>query len=68
MKRRIYVDTSVVGGCLDKEFMEASRRLFQRFAAGEDILMISELTRLELGRAPEEVREVLKGVPHQFIE
>ena len=22
MKRRIYVDTSVVGGCLDKEFME----------------------------------------------
>jgi predicted nucleic acid-binding protein len=68
MRRRIYVDTSVVGGCLDAEFADASRRLFQRFIAGEDILIVSELTRLEVGRAPEDVREVLRGVPPQFVE
>jgi predicted nucleic acid-binding protein len=68
MIRRIYVDTSVVGGCLDEEFADASRKLFQRFIAGEDILVISELTRLEVGRAPEDVREVLSGVSAQFVE
>lgn len=68
MKRRIYVDTSVIGGCLDEEFEEPSRKLFQRFIAREDVLIISELTRLELVRAPEEVRGVLSGVPSQFME
>ncbi|HEV2851497.1 MAG TPA: PIN domain protein [Thermoanaerobaculia bacterium] len=68
MRRRIYVDTSVVGGCLDEEFADASQRLFQRFIAGEDILIVSDLTRLEVGRAPEDVREVLSGVPPQFVE
>lgn len=63
MTRRIYTDTSVIGGCLDEEFEEASQRLFDRFRAGKDIIVVSELTTLELANAPEAVREVLNGVP-----
>lgn len=28
MKQRIYIDTSVIGGCLDDEFKEFSTKLF----------------------------------------
>lgn len=31
MKRRIYTDTSAIGGCLDEEFRTASTQLFDRF-------------------------------------
>jgi predicted nucleic acid-binding protein len=65
---RIYVDTSVIGGCLDPEFEVASRRLFQRFEAGECILAISDLTLLELQGAPEPVRKVLERVPRGHWE
>jgi predicted nucleic acid-binding protein len=68
MRRRIYVDTSVFGGCFDEEFEVPSRQLFERFRGGEDILVISELTRLELGSAPTRVRELLDGVPALNVE
>ena len=32
---RIYIDTSVIGGYLDKEFKEASQKLINRFIKGE---------------------------------
>jgi hypothetical protein len=44
MRRRIYTDTSVVGGCLDEEFSTYSIQLFDRFRAGLDILILSDLT------------------------
>ncbi|MEW6358634.1 MAG: PIN domain-containing protein [Planctomycetota bacterium] len=68
MKRRIYVDTSVIGGCLDKEFWRPSRVLFERFEAGEDILVISDLTLKELQQAPSEVRAVLEKMDAEFVE
>ena len=40
MKLRIYTDTSVIGGCLDEEFAEASRRLFDKFKVGEAIIVV----------------------------
>ena len=55
MKRRIYTDTSAIGGCLDDEFEESSRQLFDRFMRGEDVIIISDLTLLELEEAPQEV-------------
>jgi predicted nucleic acid-binding protein len=61
--RRIYADTSVIGGCLDVEFEDASRALFDRFRAGHDRLVISDLTLLELEGAPQAVRDVLATVP-----
>ncbi|MFL6201508.1 MAG: PIN domain protein [Thermoanaerobaculia bacterium] len=68
MRRRIYTDTSVVGGCLDDEFSTYSLQLFDRFRAGLDILVLSDLTLAELGGAPPQVREVLQTVPGSMLE
>jgi predicted nucleic acid-binding protein len=68
MKRRIYTDTSVVGGCLDEEFEAYSTQLFNRFRAGLDTLVLSDLTLAELAGAPSKVREVLQTVPEDLIE
>ncbi len=65
---RIYVDTSVFGGCLEPEFELASRRLFARFRTGEDILVISDTIAAELDRAPQPVQDVLADVPVAFVE
>ena len=34
MKLRIYIDTSVIGGCLDKEFQNASMEVIDKFKRG----------------------------------
>jgi hypothetical protein len=68
MRRRIYTDTSVIGGCLDDEFEEFSGLLIQRFISGSSTLVLSDLTRLELSRAPEAVRAVLDGIPSAIME
>lgn len=65
---RVYTDTSAVGGCLDPEFSEASERLFHQFRSGKLILVLSDLTLLELERAPPGVRAVLDGVPTEHRE
>ena len=62
MKRRIYTDTSVIGGCLDEESEEPSRALFDRFLRGEDVVIISELTLLRLEGAPPEVQAIWEEV------
>ena len=66
--QRIYVDTSVIGGYFDPEFKFATRRLFQMFVRGEARMVISELTREELERAPAHVRAVLSKVPPRYLE
>jgi hypothetical protein len=71
MKRRIYTDTSVIGGCLDVEFEDASRKLLDMFKTGEAILVLSDLTLLELQGAPASVRAVLEEVPaahREYVE
>jgi hypothetical protein len=68
MKARIYVDTSVVGGCEDDEFAEHSLQLMAYFTRGDYVLVLSSLTVQELAAAPIEVRRHLAGVPEQHIE
>ena len=51
-KLRVYIDTSVIGGCLDEEFEGPSRRLIERCARGEITLVISEVTSRELAPRP----------------
>jgi len=68
MKRRIYTDTSVIGGCFDLEFSASSVQLFDRFRRGLDTLVLSDLTLAELEGAPSRVRQVLEGVPDDFLE
>jgi len=63
MKPRIYTDTSVIGGCLDREFQVGSEALFEWFESGSAIMMISDLTLSELENAPPRVRERFNCVP-----
>jgi len=68
MKLRIYIDTSVIGGSLDEEFKDASMRLINRSKHGQIILVISELTELELTDAPQAVQDIFKEIPEENIE
>ena len=68
MRLMIYIDTSVIGGCLDKEFQNASRQLIDKFKQGEMIAVISELTTLELKDAPQEVRDIIREIPEENID
>jgi len=68
MKLRIYVDTSVIGGCLDEEFAEWSNALCDEFRAGTKVAVISDLTRLELEEAPGNIRALLASIPEAHRE
>jgi len=59
---------SLIGGCLDPEFREPSTRLIQLFKSGRALLVLSDLTQLELDGAPERVRRVLDSIPEAFRE
>lgn len=67
-KLHIYADTSVIGGCEDEEFSAVTRRLWSKFRTGECVLVISDLTLLEIEGAPQGVRGHLEGIPagHQI--
>ena len=40
MTLRIYTDTSVIGGCLDREFQVPSSRLVEKFKPGEAVIVL----------------------------
>ncbi len=65
---RIYVDTSVIGGCFDPEFMEFSLSLFRQIDNNLWIAIVSDITLQELARAPQEVRELIAGIEQANIE
>ena len=64
---RVYVDTSVFGGTTDEEFAVASRRFFESVHRGEFVVLVFQITMDELTGAPDEVRQVLKDLPHGCI-
>ena len=71
MKRRIYADTSVIGGCVDAEFEKASKLLMETFRRSEATLVICSLTLLELASAPAAVQAALSRVPEadrEYVE
>jgi len=65
---RVYVDTSVVGGCLDDEFRTASCLLFDMFRRSEAVAVVSDLLLLELDGAPAEVQTIMSTLPLEAIE
>lgn len=68
MKPRIYIDTSVIGGCEDEEFSRWSIQLFEEFRQGLKTAVISNLTRRELEGAPENVKKILLSLPDINME
>ena len=65
---RIYIDTFVVGGCLDEEFAETSRKLFSMARDGRAVLLVSDLLLQELKDAPSEVPDLLSSLPPSAAE
>jgi predicted nucleic acid-binding protein len=65
---RIYIDTSVIGGCFDVEFAEYSNRLFQAFYTKRWVAVVSDITFNELLNAPQRVRTQLDTLPESAIE
>lgn len=63
MIRRIYIDTSVIGGLFDHEFQSASRGFFERVKREEFKVVYSEITAVELAGAPAMVRAAFDRVP-----
>lgn len=57
IRLRVYVDTSVVGGCLDEEFAEESRALLEMARRGDIVILASDLLLEELVRAPKAVHK-----------
>lgn len=68
MTKRIYIDTSVVGGQFDKEFSADTVPFFNAVKNGVFTIIVSDLLKAELLRAPEQVRNFLSTVPVQQIE
>jgi predicted nucleic acid-binding protein len=64
---RVYIDTSVIGGCLDDEFAEASTALMQQARRGEVMLLVSSLLIDELIQAPPQVQQVLADLPESCM-
>lgn len=65
---RIYVDTSVIGGCFDEEFKEESCTLIQMAREGKIILLVSDVLAEELEEAPLQVQELFGALPTEYLE
>ena len=65
---RVYIDTSVIGGCIDDEFAIWSNSLFDEFRNGVKIAVVSDLTRRELEAAPSNVKKILSTISGAHIE
>jgi len=63
----IYADSSVLGGCEDPEFAEASLALWRRFVEGAHTLVLSAHTLRELTQAPAAVRARVDQVPADHV-
>jgi predicted nucleic acid-binding protein len=68
MKQKVYIDTSVIGGCFDQEFEEWSNALFDDFRNGRIIAVVSDITLDELSGAPEKVQKNFETIPDENLE
>jgi len=68
-EKRIYIDTSVVGGCFDAEFLEDSQQLFDNAVLRNDIkILVSNVLLFELEEAPLKVKNYLSTLPARILE
>ncbi len=65
---RVYVDTSVFGGCFDNEFREESTALLDMAREGRVVLVVSDLLVEELFAAPPHVRAMAEALPDEWVE
>jgi predicted nucleic acid-binding protein len=65
---RLYLDTSVYGGCFDAEFADESTRMFDLLRAGHVFALVTDVIVRELNDAPSVVRELFRSLPPDMIE
>jgi predicted nucleic acid-binding protein len=65
---RIYLDTSVFGGCFDTEFAKESLAIFELIRSGSYHAVVSEIVFEELEEAPQKVREIVLSLPESSLE
>lgn len=62
---RLYLDTSVFGGCFDGGFSEDSNRVISYIRSGLMHLVYSETLETELEGAPAKVKDLLTSLPKE---
>jgi predicted nucleic acid-binding protein len=71
MRRKVYIDTSVIGGYFDEEFEDATKSLFVRFADKEFDVYFSEVNETELSLAPKYIQDLKSIIPaecYKYLE
>jgi hypothetical protein len=69
--QRVYIDTSVIGGCHDDEFAIWSNGLMKDFRLGNLRPIISRIVTLEIADAPDVVKKTyaeLLNMEHELLE
>ena len=65
---RLYLDTSVYGGCFDPEFEVASKQVISLVRTGTVVAVVSSLVLEELSQAPLPVYETYNALPLVNLE
>lgn len=65
--KKIYTDTSVIGGCFDIEFKDHSLALFEEFKFGYKKMICSDLVLVELRPARQEIKDKLAEIPSSHV-
>lgn len=66
-KQRIYIDTSVIGGCFDIEFEEWSNKLIDEIRSGLKLAVISDVVLEELEGASNNIKEIINNLPVENV-
>src|SRR5437763_1179502 len=68
MTKRVYIDTSVIGGQFTNTFSADTNPFFEAVINSQFIIIVSDLLEAELLRAPQQVRDFLATIPTRQIE
>jgi len=67
-KKRVYVDSSVVGGKFNTRLAEQTKPFWDAVERGEITIIVSDVLIDELEGAPERAREFYRSLPESLIE
>jgi len=67
-KKRVYVDSSVVGGKFNTRLAEQTKPFWDAVERGEITIIVSDVLIDELNGAPERAREFYRSLPESLIE
>ncbi len=66
--RRIYLDSTIIGGAFNKRISEQTKPFWDAFRRGEFIAIVSDILEEELQKAPKRARDFYASLPASQIE